>query len=88
MIEKVTTTVYRSSVKGRRYFSLYAAINAETKAIIFNKHPIEKPEYINGFLTYPGYCVEDDEPERYKKMFRRLRRIVAKSAMLNERNKS
>lgn len=56
------------------------AINAETRAIIMAKHPFER-----GCMDYncgcgdPGWNIEHDKPDRYAKMFRRLRRIVARA---------
>lgn len=79
-VTAVCTTVYFSPTKGRRYLSLNAAINAETRAIIFAKYPYEKPESEGGYITYPGYDIRADEPERFDKMYRRLRRLVAAAA--------
>lgn len=71
--------VYYAPTKNRRYFSKSAAIHAETNAKIFARYPSESPDYDNGHLTYQGWNITDDEPERYRKMYRRLRRLVAKS---------
>lgn len=79
MIKQMTATVWFSPAKGRRYLSKSAAICAETKAKIFARYPSESPDYDNGHLTYQGWNIADDEPERYRKMYRRLRRLVAKS---------
>ncbi|WP_261412066.1 hypothetical protein [Serratia quinivorans] len=79
MIKQMTATVWFSPAKGRRYLSKNAAIHAETKAKIFARYPSESPDYHNGHLTYQGWNIADDEPERYRKIYRRLRRLVAKS---------
>lgn len=73
-----TAKVYFSPTKNRRYLSRLAAIKAEAKAIIFARYPSERPEHIEGRMTYPGYSIAYDEPERYQKMLRRMCRIVAK----------
>lgn len=79
VLKQMTATVWFSTAKGRRYLSKSAAIRAETNAIIFARYPSESPDYDNGHMTYQGWNIAEDEPERYSKMFRRLRRIVAKS---------
>jgi hypothetical protein len=79
VVKQMTATVWFSPVKGRRYLSKSAAIRAETRAKIFARYPSESPDYDNGHMTYPGWSIEVDEPERYSKMYRRLRRLVAKS---------
>lgn len=78
MIQVKTITAYFAPTKGKTYITKANAIKAETRAIILNKHPIEKACYDSNCCGDPGYHIEYDEPERYKKMFRRLRRIVAK----------
>lgn len=79
VIQAQMAKVYYAPTKKRRYFSKSAAICAETKAKIFARHPPESADYDNGHMTYPGWNIELDEPERYSKMYRRLRRLVAKS---------
>ncbi|WNJ77775.1 hypothetical protein RJE46_14155 [Cedecea neteri] len=79
VITKSTATVYFSPAKGRRYLSKSAAIHAETKAIIFSRYPIERQESDSIGVTHPGYNIAYDEPERFAKLYRRLRRIVARS---------
>ncbi len=79
VVKQMTATVWFSPVKGRRYLSKSAAIRAETRAKIFDRYPIESAEYDSVGMTYPGWSIEVDEPERYSKMYRRLRRLVAKS---------
>ncbi|HCD6065346.1 TPA: hypothetical protein NDT40_002795 [Klebsiella oxytoca] len=78
-IEIKTATVYYSTAKKRRYLSKRGAINAEARSIIYARYPYEKPDYENGMLTYPGYCIEADEPERYQKMHRRLSKIIERN---------
>lgn len=77
MITKTTATVWHSSAKGRRYFSRSAAIRAEARSIIYKLYPSEgreSDEY--GRTTYPGYDIQYDEPERYAKLYRRIKRLV------------
>lgn len=80
MITVTTTKVWHSSEKGRRYFSRSAAINAEVRQIIYRLYPYEKPESESGMLTYPGYDIAIDDPERYAKLYRRIRKIVERRA--------
>lgn len=79
MITSTTTTVWHSSAKGRRYLSRRAAINAEVRQIIYRLCPYEKPESENGMLTYPGYDIMVDDPARYAKLYRRIKRLVERS---------
>ncbi len=84
MIEVTNTTVYRSSVKGRRYLTLKAAIRAEAMAIITKKYPYERPEYENEFgrCTSPGwYWLQD--MERADVLLRRMMRLVKASVTIN-----
>ena len=76
MITASTVKVWRSSEKGRRYFSRRAAIHAEAKAIIFARYHREEAEHVEGRMTYPGWSIAYDEPERYAKMLRRLKRLI------------
>ncbi len=72
-IEAVQTTVYLAKTKGRRYLSKNAAINAETLAIIAKKYPFEP------FEMDTGHSFDPREMPEYPKMFRRMRKLVAKS---------
>lgn len=77
MITTTTATVWHSSAKGRRYFTRHAAIRAEVRSIIYKLYPsesLESDEY--GRTTYPGYDIQYDEPERYAKLYRRIKRLV------------
>ena len=78
MIYEEEAVIYFSSEAGRRYFSKKSAIDAETRAVIKNKYPTEKPEYENGQLIYPGFYWESDI-KRADVIFRRLRKVVKKS---------
>ncbi|CAI1037884.1 hypothetical protein [Serratia fonticola] len=79
VIQAQMAKVYYAPTKKRRYFSKSAAIRAETNAIIFARYPYEHPEYEGTYCTYPGYNFAVDEEDRYRKMYRRLHRLVAKS---------
>lgn len=80
MITSTTATVWHSSIKGRRYLSRRAAIDAETRAIIYRLYPPEKPEFDNVGMTYPGYDIKHDDHERYEKLHRRIKRLIERSA--------
>ncbi|MCO7058281.1 hypothetical protein [Pseudomonas juntendi] len=72
--------VYRAPTAGRRYLSKAAAINAETRAIIKAKYPDEDaPQDTQGQQIGPAWSMEYDEPKRWAKIYRRLRRLVARS---------
>ncbi len=79
MITSTTTTVWHSSAKGRRYFTRRAAVEAEVRTIIYKLYPPEKPEFDNIGMTYPGYDIKHDDPDRYAKLFRRIKRLVERS---------
>lgn len=78
MITATTKKVWYSSSRGRHFLSRRSAIRAEAHAKIFDRYPYERPDYENGFLTYPGYSIQHDEPERYQKLLRRMMRIIDK----------
>jgi hypothetical protein len=80
MIQAKTITAYFAPTKGKTYITKAGAIKAETHAIIMRRHPWEGADHDDeGRCTYRGWHIQYDEPERYDKMFRRLRRIVAKN---------
>jgi hypothetical protein len=60
--------------------TLRAAINAEARAIIQRKYPIEKAEYENGHMIYPGSYWRDlpNSDKLYRRMVRVIRASVAK----------
>ena len=71
--------VWYAPTKRRRYFSKSAAVNAEALAQIMNRHPIEQAAYTYEVaLIDPGFDWTREEPERYEKMLRRLKRIISK----------
>ena len=72
MIEVQTAKIYYAPIRGRRYFSKFAAIHAETTAIILKKYPIEHFESDTGAC----YDIRFDDEERYAKMYRRLKRLM------------
>ncbi|BCU55118.1 hypothetical protein ENKO_17120 [Enterobacter kobei] len=78
MITVEMRKVYFSPSRGRHFLTRRAAIRAEAHAKIVERHPYERPDYDNGFLTYPGYSIKHDEPERYQKILRRMMRIIDK----------
>lgn len=78
MITIKTVAAYYAPTKGKTYLTKAGAINAETKAIIMRKYPFERAYYEQDY-TDPGWHIEHDEPERFKKMYRRLRRIVSRN---------
>lgn len=73
-------TAYFAPTKRKTYLTKNAAIRAETRAIIMNKYPPERgcSDYNCDCGDY-GWHIEHDEPARYGKMFRRLRRLVMRS---------
>ena len=80
MIKTKTVTAYYAPTKGKTYLTKAGAIKAETKAIIMRKHPWEGADHDDeGRCTYKGWHIEYDEPERFAKMYRRLRRMVVNS---------
>lgn len=72
--------VYRAPTAGRRYLTKAAAINAETRAIIKARYPDEDaPTDTQGQQIGTAWSLEYDEPKRWAKLYRRLRRQVARS---------
>ena len=71
--------VWFSPARGRHFLTRRAAIRAEAHAKIIDRYPYERPDYDNGFLTFPGYSIQHDDPDRYAKMLRRLMRIIDKN---------
>lgn len=76
MIDMKVRKVWFSPARGRHFLTRRAAIRAEAHAKIFDRYPYERPDYENGFLTYPGYSIQHDEPERYQKLLRRMMRLI------------
>lgn len=75
-INKQIAEVYFSPSAGRRYLTKRAAIQAEARAIILAKYPKERADYEDGRMTYPGWSLKTDEPERYEKLLKRIARIL------------
>jgi hypothetical protein len=73
-IKTSTAKVYLAPTRGRRYFKLGSAINAEARAMILKKYPIKPFEPDTGF----SFHIEHHEPERYLRMYNRLRFIIKK----------
>lgn len=72
-----TAVIYYAPTAGRRYFSKGAAVNAETRAIIKRKYPDESaPQDTNGQQIGQAWSMEYDDPARWAKIYRRLRRQV------------
>ena len=76
MVTVVIRKVWFSPSRGRHFLTRKSAVRAEAHAKILAKHPIEKTYYENGGLCDPGYSIQFDEPERYKKMLRRMMKII------------
>lgn len=81
MITATTAKVWHSSEKGRRYLSRSKAIEAEARIIINRKYPVEHEhyDYERGGLVSPGWSLETDDPKRYAKMLRRMKRLIDKN---------
>ena len=79
MIEKTTRTVYRATTKGRAYLTKTAAIKAEARALIENRHPTESSEFDgNGYQTDPGWHWTN--LNRSDVLYRRVCRLVKKES--------
>jgi hypothetical protein len=80
MIERKQVVVYYAPTKGKRYLTKSAAIKAEARAIIKKHIPDEKSSgwYGGGSsMNYdPGWSLEVDEPERFKRYFEKLKRAL------------
>ncbi|QTZ83134.1 hypothetical protein [Salmonella phage vB_SalP_ABTNLsp11242] len=79
MVTVAIRKVWFSPSRGRHFLTRRAAVRAEAHAKILAKYPIEKTYYENGGLCDPGYSIQFDEPERYKKMLRRMMKIIDKN---------
>lgn len=75
MISIEQATVYRSSLRGRRYFSKDAAIKAEARSLIMNRYPTEEAESDDrGRMTYAGFYWRD--LKNSDKLYRRVCRLI------------
>lgn len=63
MITSKTSEIFHSSVKGRPYFTLDAAVDAEAKEIILEKHPKSKKFDIT-------------KDAKYSIILRRMRKVI------------
>ncbi|QBF27185.1 hypothetical protein EXN22_16345 [Pseudomonas tructae] len=75
-IKAQQATVYYAPTAGRRFFTRSAAINKEARAII-KKHFPDEPghdcsEEACGWCQDPGWSLEHDQPERFKRYHRML----------------
>lgn len=78
MIEVITTKVYRSTAKGRRYLTKTGAIKAEARSLIEAKHPTERAYFDgNGYMTEPGWNWM--EIPRSHVLLRRVCRLVKRA---------
>ncbi|EJG0809360.1 hypothetical protein [Cronobacter sakazakii] len=75
--------VYFAPTRGRCYLTLRGAINAEARAIIFSRYPSTGSVFSDGMLIEDPWSITTDDPERYQKMYRRLKRLIAKSVISN-----
>jgi hypothetical protein len=76
-----TTTVYLAPTAGRRFLTLRAAINKEARAIIKKHFPDES--YCDGIgcdCGDPGWSLEHDQPERFKRYHRLLTAALKRTA--------
>lgn len=83
-IESVVRTLYRSSRASRYYQSKTAAIAAEARAIIADRHPAERAEYDSGHMIYPGS--DWHGLPRSEVLYRRVVRMV-RAAFLKSQSK-
>jgi len=75
MISIEQATVYRSSLRGRRYFSKGAAIKAEARSLIKDRYPTEESESDDrGQMTYAGFHWTD--LKHSEKLYRRVCRLI------------
>lgn len=80
MISVDKATVYRAPTAGRRYFTKRAAINAEARALIFKKYPIEGGPFIGHEGPDDDYInIEQHEPDRFATMLRRMKRLISQA---------
>lgn len=74
-IKPVVRTVYLAPTKGRHYMAKAAAIKAEARALILQRHPSEPPEHDVGMN---GWIWQYDLP-RADVLLRRVCRLIKKS---------
>lgn len=77
MLEKVTRTVYKATTKGRCYLTKAAAIRAEARALIENRHPSERAYMERGYVVDPGW--HWTALPRHEVLYRRVCRLVKRS---------
>ncbi len=73
MITTEMTTVFKAPTRGRRYLTLNGALNAEARAIILERYPIDPPcgnDLYDGGDS--GYYIVADEPDLYNRMHKKL----------------
>lgn len=76
-IQTKQATVYFAPTAGRRYLTKRAAINREARAIIKKHFPDEGKGHTCtmedcGFCNDPGWTMEYDQPERFKRYMGKL----------------
>lgn len=79
MIERKQAVVYYAPTKGKRYLTKSAAIKAEARAIIKKHFPDENSHSCDqwcGWCNDPGWSLEVDQPERFKRYFENLKRAL------------
>lgn len=73
MVTSETSIVYKAPTRGRRYLTLHGALNAEARALILKRYPIEQPcgndPYDGGDV---GYYIVEDAPGFYNRMHSKL----------------
>lgn len=83
----VAQTLYRAPTKGRRYLTAKAAANAEARAQLDKKYPLERPEYEQGHMIFSGWHWSADPRlvEAHVRLSRALLNRHRKSAMQKAR---
>lgn len=77
-IKAESQTIYLAPSKGRRYLSARSAANAEARAMLDKKYPIERPEYESGHLIFAGWHWSNDP--FLDRVHKRLSSLILKQA--------
>lgn len=78
MIEEQTAKVYYSTEAKRRYFTKAAAIRAEARALIKERHPTEDSDHDDyGRMTYQGWNWR--ELPNAEKLYSRVCRLIKRN---------
>lgn len=84
-LEQISRPVFKAPTKGRCYLTLNAAADAEARAQLDAKYPVEHAEYDNGQMYYSGWHWSADETlvKVHKRLATRLRRAFRKADQAN-----